>query len=307
MDVMDGFWNAYSIPETVAKRELRYTSDALVNGYNTALEEGLSPKLIEYLQTVELDLIGFAYKGAGMGLAMLDYFSPGGGQRRFNRFVAENPEHVHVAHIGAGIVMSILKQDVDRSIADMLPLNRWWAVNGFGFYDGISNWKRSLQQQAVPNQLKGYARRAFDQGLGRSIWFLYSVDIDGLVNQIHQFPASRHADLWSGIGLASTYTGGVDRDTLEAVKLAAKEYAPDVAIGSALAASGRYVAQNITDHTNLACSVFCEASASEAAQLTGYARRELTVDPNEPVETDFPVYEVYRQGIRSRLVLEKVR
>ena len=306
IDVLDKFWNAYSIPDTAAKRDLRHTSTALIDGYNMALEEGLSPKLMEYLQTFELDLLGFAYKGAGMGLALLDYLSPGN-QRRFQQFVAGNPAHEQVVHIGAGIIMSVLKRDAARSIADMLPLNRWWAVDGFGFYDGISNWKRSLQQQAVPNQLKGYTCRAFDQGLGRSIWFLYSVDIDGLVNQIHCFPASRHADLWSGIGLASTYTGGVDRDTLEAIKAAAREYAPDVAIGSALAASGRYVAQNIVAHTNLACSVFCEASASKAAQLTSYVRRELTVDPNEPVETDFPVYEIYRQGIRSRLMLEKVR
>jgi len=300
IDVMDKFWNAYSIPDTAAKRELRYTSTALVDGYNMALEQGLSPSLMEYLQTFELDLLGFAYKGAGMGLTLLDYLSPGN-QRRFQQFVAENPEHVQLAHIGAGIVISVLKRDAGYSVADMLPFNRWWAIDGFGFYDGVSNWKRSLQQQAVPKQLKGYTRRAFDQGLGRSIWFLYNVDIDKVVNQVHCFLPSRHADLWSGIGLASTYTGGVDRNTLEAVKLAAGAYASDVAVGSALAANGRYTAKNIVDHTNLASSVFCGAAAEETAKLTIRVSQELTVDPSEPVETGLPVYEIYRQGIRDQL------
>jgi enediyne biosynthesis protein E3 len=300
IDVMDKFWNAYSIPDTTAKRELRYTSTALVDGYNMALEQGLSPKLMEYLQTFELDLLGFAYKGAGMGLALLDYLSPGN-QRRFQQFVADNPAHVQVVHIGAGIIMSVLKRDAARSMADLLPFNRWWAVDGFGFYDGVSNWKRSLEQQAIPKQFKGYARRGFDQGLGRSIWFLYSVDLDNVVKQIHCFSPTRHADLWSGVGLASTYTGGVDRTILEAVKAAAGDYASDVAVGSALAANGRYLAKNIVDHTNLASSVFCGATAEEAAKLTLRVKEALTIDPNEPVETDLPIYEIYRQGIRAQM------
>ena len=43
----------------------------------------------------------------------------------------------------------------------------------------------------------------FDQGLGRSFWFVNGGNPELIAQTIHSFPDSRQADFWSGIGLAA--------------------------------------------------------------------------------------------------------
>ena len=300
IDVIDQFWRAYNVPDSPARQELRYNSSAFIEGYNTAVNLGSSPTLDERLGAYERNLLGFSHMGGAMGLILLDFIPPGN-QSRFQQFIARHPNHINLAHTGAGVAIQVMKKDPEQPLSLMAPLNRWWAMDGFGFYDAVSNWKQALRQQVIPNRIRGYGRRAYDQGLGRSIWFLYHTHIDNVVEQIQLFPESRRADLWSGIGLASTYTGGIGEETLQAVKAAAGSYALDVAVGSALATNARYVADNLVDHTNLATSVLCGCSAEETAQLTLQVRDGLSVMPNEPVLVQEPVYEAYRKGIRAQL------
>ena len=300
IEIMDKFWDAHNRPNTQAKQELRHTSNALLESYNQAIELGLSPELRDRLLDYDTDLQGFAHKGAGMGLIFLDFLSPGG-TSRFHDFINEYPQHINLIHVGAGIAMWVLKKDIEKTLAVMPPLSRWWAMDGFGFYDGVSNWRKSLDKHLVPNRVQGYAKRAYDQGLGRSIWFLYNTDIDGIVNHIHQFPVFRHGDLWSGVGLASTYTGGVEAATLNQLRTASGDHALDVAVGSALAANARYLADNIVPHTELACSMLCDRSAVESAQLTLAILEKLPVDSQESVTVELPVYETYRRQLRQQL------
>jgi hypothetical protein len=71
------------------------------------------------------------------------------------------------------------------------------------------------------------------------------------------FPQSRQADLWSGVGLACAYAGGVDRRRLEFLREAAGPYLAQAAQGAAFAAKARARAGNPAHQTDLACGVFC--------------------------------------------------
>ncbi len=298
---MDGAWKDFPGAETETTKRLKLSSNAFINGYNTALEVGLSHILISELKAFDIHLRGFAYEGAGMGLAMIDYTSFGK-ESKFQKFVHQNPNYPGLAHIGAGFAITILNRDIEKSLAPMDPMQRWWAIDGYGFHNGIFKWKQFVQKQIVPNKVTGYARRAFDRGLGRSIWFLFSGDPDRIVEQLQKFPESRRADIWSGIGVASTYAGGVNEETLRNFHAAAGCYKSYVSLGSTQAAYARYLANNIVEHNDLAASVYCGMSAESAAKLTIEVEKELNVDANEKVFVEQPVHEVYREKIRTKFM-----
>jgi len=304
-EVMDGLWSEFTVPETEARRRLRESSSTFTDGYNIALEFGLSQTLIAKLQAFSLDLRGFVYEGAGMGLAMIDYTTPGK-QYRLQSFIDDNPNYASLAHIGAGVAIAVLGRDIEKSLSKMAPIERWWAIDGFGFYYGLFKWKRHIEKQIFPKQLTHYARRAFNQGLGRSIWFIFGGDVKRIFEKIQFFPESRHADLWSGIGLASTYTSGVGEETLRNLKTASGAYASYLAIGSAFAANARYLANNILNHTNVASSILCGMSAEETAKMTIEVEEGLSIDTNEKVFVEKPIYETYRERIRTQLIKNAV-
>jgi hypothetical protein len=298
---MDKFWKEFPGSETGAKRQLRLSSNAFISGYNTTLEVGLSHIILSELQSFDINLRGFAYEGVGMGLTMIDYTSFGK-ESKFQKFVDENPNYTSLAHIGAGFAISVLNKDIEKSLAPMDPMQRWWAMDGYGFYNGIFKWKQSVQKQFVPRKVTGYALRAFDRGLGRSIWFLFSADINRIVNELKKFPESRRADIWSGVGVASTYAGGVSEETLRNIKATAGSYASYVSLGSTQAASARYLANNIVEHNDLACSVYCGMSAENVAKLTIDVMKGLKINAKEKVFVKQPIHETYRETIRTKLM-----
>jgi enediyne biosynthesis protein E3 len=294
---------------TVARRGLR-TSDAsvrtrverigctLLHGYHAALEEDDVEALAVRLNAAESELIGFAFEGAAMGLTLLDHLTPFRKDRLHAFLNGPGAAHVYMVHVGTGWALARLpwlRRRVERHLAQLDPLLRWLAVDGYGFHEGYFHWPRALTEHETPDRLTGYARRAFDQGLGRSLWFVEGTDVSAISSAIAGFRADRRADLWSGVGLAAAYAGGVDRANLERLRMLAAEHLPSVAQGTAFAAKARERAGNPADHTEFACRVLCEMSAGDAARITGVALEDLPGDGPEPA------YEIWRQRIQNAL------
>jgi hypothetical protein len=242
---------------------------------------------------MEPELHGFAYEGAGMGIAALDCIAPW--KKRLNAFV-DGPAapHIYPTYVGVGLALARLHKQPERFLSQLDPLLGWVIVDGYGFHEGFFARRRYIDQRAVPTHLSPYARRIFDQGLGRCIWFSSGAVVDLVAATIAPFAKSRHADLWSGVGLACAYAGGADREALEALLKVAHPYKSQLARGAAVAAKGRQQAGNTAPHTELACELFCGLTSSQAAQVTDVARENLPVNGGEPV------YEVWRQRIQAR-------
>ena len=120
-----------------------------------------------------------------------------------------------MVHVGAGWALAQLRLRVDRALARLDPLLGWLAVNGYGFHHGYFHGPRRWIASESRVGSTGYARRVFDQGLGRSLWFVEGAEVARIAATIARFPASRHADLWSGVGLACAYAGGVAAEAIE--------------------------------------------------------------------------------------------
>ncbi|HEX3552575.1 MAG TPA: DUF1702 family protein [Thermoanaerobaculia bacterium] len=270
-----------------------------VQGYHAALAEDRPLPLAARIDAeVERDFRGFAYEGAGMALALLDTLASawGGRRDRLARFLAGPGEaHAYIVHVGAGWVMARLPVSPRRYLSRLAdPLLRWLALDGYGFHEGFFHWPRSVGRQEVPRRLQGYHRRGFDQGLGRSLWFVEGADVERLPRTIGAFPAARQPDLWSGLGLALGYAGGREPAAVEALLAAAGPHAPQLAQGVAFAAKARQRAGNPTLQTGLACRVVWGSSIEEAAAVADEALRDLP--PDRPAE---PAYEVWRRRIQD--------
>jgi enediyne biosynthesis protein E3 len=286
--------------EAGARQHLEQIGRTFLQGYHAALTEDEPEALATRLNEVEVELRGFAFEGAGMGVTLLDCFSPWKRNRLQAFLDGPGAAHVYIVHAGVGGVLARFRRWVEPTLTRLDPVLRWLAVDGYGFHMGYLHCQRYVQEQVFPPRLSGYALRVFDQGLGRSLWFVEGADVTRIPATIAAFPPARQADLWSGVGLACAYAGGVDYSAIAALGTAAGPFRLQLAQGAAFAAKARQRANNPAVHTERACEVLCGLSAAAAATLTDAALENLPLDGAEPA------YEVWRQRIRARFAKEVV-
>jgi len=289
----------FHVRDTAIKERLEAIGQTFLRGYHAALPDEGGAALARSLGLVGAELQGFAFEGAAMALTLLDHLLPMN-QGRFHRFLqGTGTPHFYMLHVGAGWALARLpwlRWRVDAFISTLDPLARWLALDGYGFHQGYFYWPDSVGRQQVPRGVAGYARRAFDQGLGRSLWFVEGADATQIAAAIAAFPEARQPDLWRGVGLACAYAGGRQRSHLELVREAAGPYLAQAAQGAAFAAKARERAGNPAPHTELACGILCGVSAQAAAAVTDDALRDLPPDGVEPA------YEIWRRRIQEQLI-----
>ncbi len=275
---------------------LEQVGACFVRGYNAALESRRPDELAARIAAQVLPAFsGFAYEGAAMALTLLDLLTPWRRDRLQCLLAGPGDAHLYIVHVGAGWALARLPVPVDWLLARLDPSLRWLALDGYGFHDGFFHWPRAVVRQEVPRRLSGYARRAYDLGVGRSLWFVEGADAGRIAARVAAFSAPRRRDLWSGVGLACAYAGGVDAGTLAGLCQAAAADRPAVAQGVAFAAVARARAGNPTAHTALACEVICGMTEDEAAALAERAR-PASAQQNA---ADLPAFEVWRQRIQQ--------
>ena len=283
--------------DEVVRARLDRVGASFLAGYHAALEADES-ELGPRLDGVEAEWRGFAFEGAAMGLALIDFMTPWKSDRLQSFMRGAGEPHVYMIHVGAGWAMARLPVSVERFLKRLDPLLRWLAVDGYGFHEGYFGGPDYFSTQRRPPRLKGYAARAFDQGLGRSLWFVEGTDVEAIAATVASFPEARQADLWSGVGLACAYAGGQDRHGIETLCRKAGRFRPHVAQGAAFAAKARLRAGNLVAHTELACQAICGVSAEAAAKVTDIALRPVAAEP--PLGD----YETWRQRIQASFASE---
>ncbi len=289
----------FHVKDDASRRLLETVGRQFLTGYRHAVEAGEPAGAEPLLETIERSFRGFAYEGATMGFAMLDALSPLRHDRVPRFLQGRGGDHVYMAQIGVGWAFARLPRIRWRVIAPADPLLRCLVLDGSGSHQASFRTEayvhRQHQETDFPwpgNGYGRYANRVIDQGIGRAMWFVGGTDVDRVVELIGRFDTRRHSDLWSGAGLAATYAGGVDASELERFWTLAGEHRPAVAQAAAFAAKARVLAGLVTEHTELATSIFCGASPEAAAAVTDEALVELPPDG-----AAVPAFEVW--GARS--------
>lgn len=260
------------------------------------------------LDAVPTEFRGFAYEGAAMAFALLDALGQPGGSRLTAFVDGPASAHVYMAYVGAGWALAKLPGPLWRRVAVPDPLLRWLAWDGYGFHQAYfrtDSYVRRQHRTAGPgrpvNGPVAYRARVVDQGVGRAMWFVCGADVDLLASTIRGFAPQRHADLFSGAGLAATYAGGAGEAELRRLREAAGEHRGVLAQGAAFGAQARLRAGLLQSHTTVATGVFCQMSPQEAAKVTEEA---LPADGDAaPADADgsTPAYERWRRRIAEVL------
>lgn len=273
------------------RERLERAGAAFVRGYNAALRER-GERLTPLLNDEEHDLQGFTHEGAAMGLALVDLLAPWTSSRWLRLLESRGASHGYLILVGAGWAMARLaRRSLPRFARDVDLL---WPLlwDGYGFHQGFFASATYVRARVAP-PLHGYAARAFDQGLGRSLWFVEGASPARIAATIASFPADRRGDLWSGAGLACAYAGGLDGDGVRALTGASGSYRGDFAQGVVFAAKARHRAGNVTSECELASAAVLGVDAAGAASIADdeLERTDSSGDPR---------YESWRSRIRAR-------
>jgi enediyne biosynthesis protein E3 len=275
-----------------AQSRLERVGEVFLYGYHAALEDRGILALLPKLESMDLEFRGFAYEGAAMALDLLDQLKPSRASRVREFVQGPGSPHIYMVHVGMGWSVARLPFRWRNRLSRLDPLLRWLVLDGFGFHEGYFHWPAYSKGEHCPQWLRGYALRAFDQGLGRSLWFVSGADPEWIAEKIAAFAQPRRADLWSGIGLACAYAGGAESTTIRTLQMAAGLDRDHVAQGAVFAAGARQRAGNPTANTELACRILCGISAREAAAVSDDALARAREDYE-------PAYEVWRRLIRT--------
>jgi enediyne biosynthesis protein E3 len=287
----------FRVPRESVRRRLECVGESFRHGYHAALAGDTMETLVARLADVELEFRGFAYEGAAMAIDLQDQLAPWRKPRLPAFLDGPGGPHTYMVHVGIGWSMARLPLRLEHRLSRLDPVLRWLALDGYGFHEGYFHWPQ-YADGTLPMRLNDYGLRAFDQGLGRSLWFVGGADPDWIAKTVAGFPESRCADLWSGVGLACAYAGGADAWEIKRLRVAATACYPHLAQGAAFAAGARSRAGNAAEHTEIACQVLCDLSAQEAAAISEETRRCAREDSG-------PAYESWRRLIRMRLTGEE--
>jgi len=162
----------FSAGDPRVRERLEGIGRTFLRGYHLALEDPLADPLGARLNSIDNEHRGFAFEGAAMALGLLDRLTPWHRDRIRNFLAGPAAPHTYLVHVGYGWALARLKRSVEKHLAGLDPLLGWLALDGYGFHEGYFHGRETVERQAVPVRLKGYYRRGFDQGLGRSLWFV---------------------------------------------------------------------------------------------------------------------------------------
>lgn len=277
------------------RERLERAGGAFVDGYNIALRHRDAPgALSASLLALDHDLHGFAHEGAAMSLAILDQLAPWS-RSRWREFLDANPRHRYLILVGGGWAMArLFRRGVPR-FARGADATSWPLLyDGYGFHQAFFRPAKYVRARRQP-PLAGYAAKAFDQGVGRSLWFVEGASAARIAATIGSFEPARRGDLWSGAGLACAYAGGLDRAGVAELRERAGAHADDLAQGVAFAATARVEAGNATAATELACEVLWSATPGGVADFVDEDLRQAAADGEGEVR-----YEAWRRRIRRR-------
>jgi enediyne biosynthesis protein E3 len=263
------------------------------SGFNAALAAVDVAALEQPLASVAPVHRGFAYEGAGMALAVLDMIAPGSRGRLAELLRTHGAPYTHTIHAGAGWALARFRLRPRKHLPALDPLLRSMAIDGYGFHEAAFHTRRYVTKQAPHRRVTGQDRRAFDQGLGRALWFVECADVERAAHTIGGFDEARRGDLWSGVGVAAAYSVTVGEADLRQLGELAGRHRLEVALGAAMAAAIRRHAGNVVEHTRMAAETLCERGVDEIGEVVEAARAGLGPDAGS--------YERWRARVRDWL------
>jgi hypothetical protein len=301
----------FPVTDSAVTQALEAIPQSVICGFEWGIDARDQWEVERRLSLVDPEFRGFAYEGATMAYTVRDAMGGGRGHRTRDLLMGPGRPHIFLTYIGVGFAMARLPRPLWKKVmpdltgSDYYPVMTWLALDGFGFDRAYFDTRRYVDEQRIhaPYPWEGspdYFPRAIDQGVGRALWFIHGADATAVSAAVRRFASHRHADLWSGAGLAATFAGGATPDGLRILRDEAGEYRAELAQGSVFAAKARDYAGFVPAHTEVATGVLTGLTVADAVALAD----ATAVAPRDAGRV--PAYELWRGNVRGRLATVSV-
>ena len=174
--------------------------------------------LISKLNQFEPRYRSVAFEGASMGVALQSPIE------MWKVYAEANEKHDTQVHIGLGWAVAEKELDINSTLREIEPLMQTKVLEGYGYWYGLFRRRLTIRTQQIPENIIIEFQRGFDQGVGRSIWYVAKGEVAKVVNIINHFPEVRRENIWYGIGVASTYVGGCSDKLISELKSSADAF-----------------------------------------------------------------------------------
>jgi hypothetical protein len=277
-----------------------------LKGYHVALASSPCEVIHESLANCTPEYRGFAYEGAAMALGLLDYLQPWGACQ-FGEFLSSaNNSYPYLTHVGIGWALARLPWAMHRfcqthlatpattaAASSVDSLLGCLALDGYGFHQSYFNWETYVTAMKEPHFLSTDCLPIFRQGVGRSLCFVFGMNSERVADSIARFPSCRHADYWSGVGLAIAYAGGLSAADVGYLLRRASDAQAALAQGVAFAVKARQTAGFVPEHTHLVCEAVWGQPVAKVALLTDTTLADI------PLTSKTAAYTLWRQRIQQ--------
>jgi len=292
----------FPVTPSAVTEQLEHIPQTVICGFEWGIDATSLWELERRLQVVEPELRGFAYEGATMAYTVRD--AMGGGHRTRDLLRGPGQPHIFLTYIGIGFAMARLPRTLWKKVMPDLagtpyyPTMTWLAVDGYGFDRAYFQTRKWVDQQFIPKPYPWagspeYFPRAIDQGIGRALWFIHGAQPAAAAAAVRRFAEHRHADLWSGVGLAAAFAGAGDPEDLSALLGEAGPHRAELGLGVVLAVKAREFSGFVPEYTAAAARVLGGLTVPEAVAIADETSNAGDVDG--PV----PSYEIWRRRIRA--------
>lgn len=239
-----------------------------------ALQTNDIDTLIVSLDKVENEFRSVAYEAAAMAFAEQDLLADDM-LTKWNLFCKKSATtYVVQLHVGLGWALAKENKETSAVFNSLDPFMVPRVLDGMGYYDGVFRQRATIKNLKISDKFDSSDLNHYDQGVGRSIWYLAAGNPTKCNEIINTFPSERKADLWRGVGIASVYVGGCDDTTLLELKKTARESFASLAVGAALAVKSRVESHAVTNDTERACNLWLQTNVNELVEKLNTIRKE---------------------------------
>lgn len=254
-------------PNFLRAAEFRRITILFLDGFGAALESE-TPKVESDIDKLPLIDRGVAFEGAAAAKAVIDLSATNFSKSETSSLLIDSSRYSFLIFLGIGEALAQLR--MPPQICNAFSDENWSGqiIEGYGFFDGYFNWHNAIIKQVYPAELNLDLRAAYNQGIGRAIFFMTNGNPQKMRDSILSFEPTRRAELWAGAGLPTAYIGGhTERELRRLIDLAG-EHRAEFMQGIMLGTSARNQQSFIPEHTELATKIVYGASALKSIEYS---------------------------------------
>ena len=165
--------------------------------------------------------------------------------REWNEYCSKS-EKCHRNHIFIGLGWSFAKTNLHPEKYLDNQLSSALIHDGMGYYYALFKGRNTVKKGLVPDDISDNYVSSFLAGVGRRLWYVSKGNLDRLASFLAEFDSNHHQYLWFGIGIASTYVGGISRECVVQLINRSANKKPSFIKGVVLGVNAR---KNVNYHT----------------------------------------------------------